>query len=399
MRNLFVGWARFFAHHQHTNQKNQHSSNHFEMFRRAKKRAHPTVILFLLSFNLNAATNEIILTTEQISNLGVEIGTLKPAASIPVLNAPAKVTIPPEHEYIVSAPQAALIQRLNATVGDTVKKGQVLATLNSPDLVDLQHQYLQISLEKNLAFNNYRRDKQLFDAGVIAQRRWQETRSQYQDRESELNNIEQMLKISGMSENAIKRLAQTRKLNSQTTLTAPISGVILERMATAGERLNALAPLYRLANLEQLWLEIAIPQEQINSVHVGDQVAIVNSPATAKITLLGKSVNLTNQSIIARAVIAHNQDTIRVGQSVNIQLTQTNSKTAFEVPNAAIAQNEGKAYLFVRNAKGFVVVPVTVIGKQTATSIISGALKGTEQIAVKGAVALKANWLGLGSAE
>lgn len=397
--NLFVGWAHFFAHHQYNNQTNKYSSNNLGRFRWAKKRAHPTVILFLLSFNLNATTNGIILTTEQITNLGVEIGTLKPAANIPLLNAPAKVVIPPEHETIVSAPQAALISRLNVTVGDMVKKGQPLATLNSPELVNLQHQYLQIALDKNLAFQNFQRDKKLFDAGVIAQRRWQESHSQYQDRESELNNIKQMLKIAGMSESAIQRLAQTRQLNSQTTLVAPISGVILERMATAGERLNALAPLYRLANLEQLWLEIAIPQEQINSVHVGDQVAIVNSPATAKITLLGKSVNLANQSIVARAVISHNQDTIRAGQSVNIQLTQTNSKTAFEVPNAAIAQNEGKAYLFVRNAKGFVVIPVTVIGKQAATSMISGALKGTEQIAVKGAVALKANWLGLGGSE
>jgi cobalt-zinc-cadmium efflux system membrane fusion protein len=357
------------------------------------------VFLLSFSFNLNAASNQIVLTNEQISNLGVEIGTLKSVANIPLLNAPAKVVIPPEHETIVSAPQAALISRLNVTVGDTVKKGQVLATLNSPDLVELQHRYLQISLEKNLAFNNFQRDKKLFNEGIIPQKRWQETHSFYQDRESELNNIQQMLKIAGMSEKAIQQLAQSRQLNSQTTLVAPISGVILERMATAGERLNALAPLYRLANLEQLWLEIAIPQEQISGVKIGDTVAITNSSATAKIVLLGKSVNLTNQSVMARAVIVSNQESLRAGQSVNISVIQGNNSTAFEVPNAAIAQNEGKAFLFVRNAKGFAVIPVNVIGKQVATSMINGGLKGNEQIAVKGAVALKANWLGLGGSE
>jgi cobalt-zinc-cadmium efflux system membrane fusion protein len=151
--------------------------------------------------------------------------------------------------------------------------------------------------------------------------------------------------------------------------------------------------------LEQLWLEIAIPQEQIDHIKIGDQVVSVNSSETATITLLGKSVNLTNQSIIARAIISHNQDTVRAGQSVNIQLLQAGTKTTFEVPNTAIAQNEGKAYLFVRDVKGFVVIPVTVIGKQATTSMITGTLKGTEKIAVKGAVALKANWLGLGGSE
>jgi cobalt-zinc-cadmium efflux system membrane fusion protein len=132
---------------------------------------------------------------------------------------------------------------------------------------------------------------------------------------------------------------------------------------------------------------------------MGDTVAITNSPATAKITLLGKSVNLTNQSVMARAVIVSNQESLRAGQSVNISVIQSNTSTAFEVPNAAIAQNEGKAYLFVRNTKGFMVIPVNVIGKQAATSMINGTLKGNEQIAVKGAVALKANWLGLGGSE
>ena len=356
-------------------------------------------VLFLFSFNLNAASNQIALTNEQIKNLAVEIGSLKPATNIPLLNAPAKVVIPPEHETLISAPQAALISRLNVTVGDSVKKGQVLATLNSPELVNLQHQYLQVSNAKQLAFNNFQRDKKLFDEGIIPQKRWQETHSFYQDRESELNNLQQMLKISGMSETAIQQLALTHKLNSQTTLVAPINGVILERMATAGERLNALAPLYRLANLEQLWLEIAIPHEQINSVKIGNLVTIVNSSATAKITLLGKSVNLTNQSVMARAVITANPESLRAGQSVNISVVQGNNSTAFEVPNAAIAQNEGKAFLFVRNAKGFSVLPITVMGKQATTSMISGSLKGTEQIAVKGAVALKANWLGLGGSE
>ncbi|MGZ8186968.1 MAG: efflux RND transporter periplasmic adaptor subunit, partial [Methylobacter sp.] len=61
--------------------------------------------------------------------------------------------------------------------------------------------------------------------------------------------------------------------------------------------------------------------------------------------------------------------------------------------------NEGKAFIFIRNSQGFLVQPVTVIGKQNDESIISDNFTGNEEIAVKGAVALKANWLGLGGSE
>jgi cobalt-zinc-cadmium efflux system membrane fusion protein len=116
--------------------------------------------------------------------------------------------------------------------------------------------------------------------------------------------------------------------------------------------------------------------------------------------LLGQSVNPENQTILARAVLdTKDAAFLRPGQRLNTRIIQSIDKAAFKIPNTAIAQNEGKAYIFIRNPQGFSVTPVTVVGKQGDESIISGELTGNEEIAVKGAVALKANWLGLGSGE
>ncbi|PPD30283.1 MAG: efflux transporter periplasmic adaptor subunit, partial [Methylomonas sp.] len=70
---------------------------------------------------------------------------------------------------------------------------------------------------------------------------------------------------------------------------------------------------------------------------------------------------------------------------------------AFKVPNTAVAQNEGKNFIFLRNERGFMATEVNVIGKQDSASIITGNLSLDAEIAVSGAVALKAGWLGLGS--
>ena len=87
---------------------------------------------------------------------------------------------------------------------------------------------------------------------------------------------------------------------------------------------------------------------------------------------------------------------MRAGQSINTQIIQASDNAVFKVPNTAIAQNDGLAYLFIRTQNGFTVSPITVVGKQGDDSIISGNISGDESIAIKGAVALKANWLGLG---
>ena len=345
------------------------------------------------------AENAIQISTEQIANLGVKLGKLTPAQHIPGLYAPAKVVIPPNHEYVVSASAAGVINQLLVAVGDKVEKGAVLARLSSPDLLMLQQQYLKAASDLQLSQSVYNRDQKMLAEGVIAERRWQETRSQHSTFVSAAHEARQLLAIAGMPEADINRLAKTRRFNSVLTVTAPISGVVLEQMAATGESINNLAPLYRIASLDELWLDINIPQERIGSIKVGDQVAVENTGMSAHISLLGQSVNAENQTLLARAVIKGETMPVRPGQKITVQIIQALEKQAFKVPNTGIAQNEGKAFIFIRTEQGFSVTPVNVIGKQETDSIITGDLQGNEDIAINGAVALKANWLGLGSEE
>jgi cobalt-zinc-cadmium efflux system membrane fusion protein len=362
------------------------------------------VLLISLGFvsTVIAAENTIAISQEYVTNLGIILGKLSPAKQIPLLTAPAKVVIPPEHEYIVSASQAGLITKLNAALGDTVKKGQILAQLNSPDFLSMQRLYLKAVSEMQLSSLSYQRDQKLAAEGVIAERRWQETNSLHNTFVSEVNEHKQLLEIAGMTSDEINKLTKTRQLSSQLNVHAPISGVVMDRMAVAGERMDILAPLYRIANLDELWLEINIPHEHIGQIKVGDQVHIENSPIDAEITLLGQSVNPENQTLLARATIKDSKDlikqhaSVRAGQSINTQIIQASDNAVFRVPNTAIAQNDGLAYIFIRTQNGFTVSSIIVIGKQGDESIISGNLTGNENIAIKGAVALKANWLGLG---
>ncbi|MGR8953289.1 MAG: efflux RND transporter periplasmic adaptor subunit [Gammaproteobacteria bacterium] len=351
-----------------------------------------------------AVENSITIAADHLQNLGVVLGRLEPARQIPLLSAPAKVVVPPALDYLVSSSQSGLITQLYASIGDTVKKGQVLAELNSPDLLTLQREYLKAENALQLGLLSYQRDKKLFEEGVIPERRWQETRSEYHAFASEANEHRQLLEIAGMTDAEIKQLKSSHRLSSRLKVLSPIAGTVMERMGVAGSRVDMLAPLYRIADLSELWLEINIPQERAAEVKIGDSVLVENveqqnGAAAAKISLLSQNVNPENQTVLARAVIDGKQSTIRPGQRINIRIIQKTSRPVFEVPNVAIAQHENKAYLFVRSQTGFSVVPVTVIGKEGEISIIEGNLTGSEEIAVKGAVALKANWLGLGSDE
>ncbi|AEF98639.1 efflux RND transporter periplasmic adaptor subunit [Methylomonas methanica] len=356
-------------------------------------------LLISCALRVVAQDMQIRISAEQIDNLAIKVGALQPSQHLSVFYAPARVTVPVNRELLLTASQPGLLTQLQANLGDRVKKGQILAQMHSPELVALQQQYLTARSHLHLASLEQKRDKTLYAEGVISERRQQETQAMYASKAAIADEAKQLLLMAGMTPGEIDILAKTHKLNSLLNLRSPISGVVLERKVTLGSRLAIQEALYRIGDLSELWLEINIPQERMASVQIGDWVQDETGNVRAKITLLGQSVNRENQTVLARAVIEGETDHLRVGQNLNVQIMQAGLQSGFKVPNSAIAQNAGKAYVFVRNPGGFAVTEVQVLGRQDAESLISGPLTGQEQIAVQGAVALKANWLGMGGDE
>ena len=352
-----------------------------------------------------AAEPILKMSNEQMNTLGISLAHLKSAPQIPVLYAPAKVVVPPKHEYIISTAQAGLIVQLSAGLGDEITQGDSVAELDSPELLSLQAQFLKANSLLNLATIASERDKTLAQEGVIATRRQQESHAEYTSAALDLNEARQRLQIAGMTNDAIQQLIRTQRLSSRLTIHSPVSGVIMERLALAGERVNSLTPLYRLADLSELWLRINIPQERIYDIALGDKVLVEDTQVSAAITALGKSVEASDQTLLARAVVKGKPLALHVGQSISVQIIKKTTNALdnatgagkFIVPNSAIMQNEGKAYVFMKIPEGFAIKNISILGRQNEESIIGVNLTEHEEIAIQGTVALKAAWLGLGS--
>ena len=157
----------------------------------------------------------------------------------------------------------------------------------------------------------------------------------------------------------------------------------------------AMAPLFRVVNFKTLWLEISVPQQRIQHVQVGDKVIIANTEVSGSIVLLGKHVVENNQTVLARAIIETGQSLVRPGQAVNVKIRQSSTILLFRVPKSALAKYKNISYVFLRTSTGFSAKPVQLVSKEGKTIIISGDLKDQDEIAIRGAVALKANFLDL----
>jgi cobalt-zinc-cadmium efflux system membrane fusion protein len=353
--------------------------------------------LALLGWSVvGSASHEIPITAEQMDHLGIAVATVEPTTSFATDQLPGRVVIPPRQERVVSTPAEGLVTVLQAGAGDEVKQGDLLALIESPALIVLQREFLQAKTEEKLAATDLNRDRQLFNEGIVAERRYLETRSKHERMAATLEERRQALRLAGMDQAAIETLETSRTLSSELAVRAPITGVVLKGMAVVGQRVNGADPLYRLAQLEPLWLEIQVPLDRVTGVQPGASVELPCPQGEGVVQLIGRDVDPDSQTILVRAEVREAEECLRPGQYVQVRLKMGSAEQLYRLPASAVVQTSELSVVFVQAPYGFAAIRVHIAGYDQGYVIVSGQLDAGESVAVAGLAALKARWIGLG---
>ena len=324
---------------------------------------------------------------------------------------PAEVSLPPSQVRVVASAQAGLIEQLNVSVGDMVKQGQLLGRISSQGLVSLQSEYLQASTQARLHAAAFQRDRELFNDGIIAQRRFLETQSAHETSQALLNERKQALRLAGMAEAQIQQLRLSQQLQSSLSLFAPMSGQVSAQHLQVGARVEMATPIYTIHQSKPLWLLIQVPIEQAQAFQIGSPVEVLTLGIQGRVEAILRQLNKSNQSVTVRASVNEGAERLSVGQMVNVQClktqnsqTQNNRLDTISVPKSALVKQGEQNYVFVRTGFGkqpiIKVMPVQVLQIQSEQALLSQlpnqAIPTDADIAVQGTAALKGHWLGLG---
>lgn len=345
-----------------------------------------------------AVADDIAITADEIRNLGIELAAPQKAQATTAIEATAHVTIPPMGDVFVSAPQAGLLVRLNAAVGDEVSQGQAIAELQGPEFLALQREFLDALNTNLLAQNDYARDQQLHDEGIISGRRLQETTTRARIATTGIKEHRQLLKFAGLTDSEIRNLESEQQLLQTLTIRAPIDGVVLDRMAIAGERVDGMSPVYRIADLSVLWLEIAVPREKLAVVRPGMNVTIaghaLDSPA--RVTSIARSIDPATQAITVRAILSEAGHGLSPGEFVSVKIVMDNTgpsaRPLWRLPAAAVISRNAKHFVFIRTPDGFDACEALVVNADSDHAYLSADIDIDTSIAVRGVSTLKALW-------
>jgi membrane fusion protein, heavy metal efflux system len=329
------------------------------------------------------------LDDRQIKAAGIDTQSLEREAATSEIIVPGVVVLPPQNLRIVAVPAAGLIERLMVSPDEDVKEGDPIAQLRSSELVESQRAFLAASSDQALSEEKLRRDQQLHKEGIIAERRLIVTRAEATQARAVLDERSQLLALQGMSPEEIDALRRTRRMSASLVIRAPMSGAILQRNGSPGERVVASAPLVTIARLSPFWTNLQTPVAHAAALPLVERVVLPSLGLEGKLVRIGRTVDATTQSVTAVAEFDTAATTARPGQAIQAILKVAGGGGAqWRAPASAVAHFKGSDWVFVRAPEGFAATPVEVISHASDAVSLRGPLRTDDKVATRGVLSL-----------
>lgn len=331
----------------------------------------------------------IELTAQQISSAGIELVSPTVGGSAGAIELPATIDGDPQATQVVSAAIGGRIVSLTRNLGQSIGRGETLAVIESREAAQLKGEIEAAQARLSLAESNYARERRLFAERVSPEQDLIAARTAATEARIALRLARQQLSAAGAGGAGLNRIG----------ITAPISGQVIARSATLGQTVAADAELFRIANLGEVALNLALQPADAGRVKPGATVTVTapGRQATARISFVSPALDADTRLVPAIARLDNKAGQWRIGEPVtaSIQLGGGSDGT-IRVPLTAVQTVEGKTVVFARTSKGFQAIPVTLGNQDGNMVVVTKGLTGRERIAAQNSFTLKS---ALGAAE
>ena len=331
----------------------------------------------------HAEEGEIQLTSQQMVEQGLKLAVASTGLVEKLTTLPGKLVVNTDQQAQISPNFSGYVEQVNVALGQSVQKGQTLAVLILPELIDQQANLRMAQANLDLARKDYQREQQLWSQGISAKQDYQRAENAYRQAQITVQSSQARLNALGASGNN----------NGRFLIKAPISGVISKKDIVVGENVQLADQLFVIENLKDLWLEFNLPNTSNIHLQAGQILNFKTNGSDqnyqAKVQTLNSQADLQTGRLQVRAKVTTQADVLRPNVLVNVFVTDAQAKTALRVQKKALQQVEGKPVVFVIESeeKGLVHLkaqPIEVgVSSQDGQwlEVISGLTEGQKYIA------------------
>ncbi len=266
---------------------------------------------------------------------------------------------------------AGRIERLNVNfTGEKIRKGQLLATVYSPELVKAQQELLTAASVK-------------------------------ENQPALYNAVRNKLKLWKLSENQINQIEKTGKVKENFPVYATVSGTVSEKLVEQGDYVSQGQALLKIANLNSVWANFDVYENQISNFKVGQDISITtnaypNETFKAKVSFINPVLNQETRTVTMRAVLNNSKGKFKPAMFVTgkVEATEKQTKEQLSIPATAVLWTGKRSVVYVKPDESkpvFEMREVVLGGKAGDNYQVEKGLKSGEEIVTNGIFTIDAS--------
>jgi membrane fusion protein, heavy metal efflux system len=328
------------------------------------------------------------LTEEGRKNAGIELAKAGPGSVSVILSLPGEVTLNADKTAHVTPRVAGTVKDVKKQLGDVVKKGDILAVLDSKELAELSGKTRAAQERLKLAKANFTRVDKLFQEKIVPEKEYLAAKQTLAEAQIDAESTSQMLATTGTGS------------SGSYNLIAPLDGTIIEKHASIGEVLKDDTRVFVIADLSTVWVDITVYTKDLAKVAVGQSVIVradgLEKPVLGTISFVGSIAKADARAAQARVVLQNTDGKLKPGRVVTAEIALEKGEAPVVIADDAVQTLEGASVVFIEEEGAFEARKVKIgrVGingsdPKIFVEILSG-LEAGEAFVDKGSFILKA---------
>jgi len=351
----------------------------------------------------NEHSELVILSVESIKQIKLETETVSLQPFTGYLTIPAKVITNQDNEAQIGSLVQGRVHQVFVKIGDYVKAGQVLMTVEGLDVGEIKAGYVIAKAALDYTKANYERQKKLFDEKIGSQKALLESQAEYEKALAEFNAEDKKIHSVGLSDEDVTDGKMSDEHTSGTLpIKSSINGVVVERNVVIGQSVDATTNAFKVINTNTVWVDGQIYEKDITKINQKTNVLFtsatyMNEKFYGRIIYIGQTIDEHTRTITIRGEFSNSSYKLKPQMFGELKIPVSSNAKAIMIPEESVIKESGQEYVFVQTSdtttpnggqafeKRIVVTGTT---SDNRTEIKEGLREG-EKVASKGVFYLK----------
>lgn len=300
---------------------------------------------------LESTDERIQISQAQFDQNNMELDVIKEMEFPISITTSGMIDVPPENRAVVSATMGGYIKRTPLLIGDKVRKGQLLVTIENPEFISLQQEYMEVNGQLSYLKAEYDRQQTMVEEKISSQKSFLKAESDYKTAVATYNGLRKQLSMMNISVEQVEK----GHISSVVSIFAPIAGSITKVNVSKGTYVSPAVPIMEIINNEHIHLELSVFEKDIMNIKKGQMVEFKIPESSTKtykaeIHLVGTSID-ENRTIKVHAHLENEEEAnFLTGMFVEANII-TESTKKMALPTEAINSIDDQAYVLVLDDK------------------------------------------------